>query len=62
MDKQDFQSGPDLPPFASAHAFDFLREIVIVEFVDSPAAQSVGLLDRPLVKVSVVFHHPEYRR
>src|SRR5215472_10097148 len=43
MDKQDFQPGPDFPPLASAHAFDFLREVVVVELVDSPAAQGVGL-------------------
>jgi hypothetical protein len=38
MDEEDFQSGPDFPPFASAHAFDFLRQVVIVEFIDSPTA------------------------
>ena len=59
---KDFQPGPDFAPFAPAHAFDFLGQVVIVEFVDGPAAQGVGLLDRPLVKVSVVLHHSEYGR
>jgi len=62
MDKKRFQAGPDFPPFASAYAFDFLRQVVIVELIDSPAAQGVGLLDRPSVKISLVFHRSEYRR
>jgi hypothetical protein len=49
VDKKDLKPGPDFPRLTFAHAFDFLRQVVKVEFIDSPTSQGVGLLDRPLV-------------
>ena len=60
VDEQVLQPGFNLPLVTASQGLDFLREVVVVEGVRRPVAEGAPLLDRPLVKVFVLFHRSEY--